>query len=181
MYSKMKENERNKQFEEDIERLSKVYKPSITPGFHLNQFEFLRKLGEGMSAKVYLVKQNRNYYAMKVFLKHILLEGQNVNYLRSERNILKISRSNPFIVQLFYVFQNAQRLFFLMEIARAGSLYDLLETQAPKHFKQERIIFYIGQVTSALLFLHSKNIVRLKNSHETSLHLVLYLFRFIEI
>ena len=97
---------------------------------------------------------------MKTLCKNFVLEGQNVGYIQSEREILSQCQSNPFIIQLYYAFQNPQRLFFLMEVARAGSLYDILEIQAPKPFRQETIIFYTGQVTSALMFLHSKNIVR---------------------
>jgi len=96
---------------------------------------------------------------MKSLCKHLVLEGQNVGYVQSERDVLSQCQTNPFIVQLHYAFQNAERLFFLMEVARGGSLFDLLDIQAPRPFKQERIIFYTGQVTCALLFLHSKRIV----------------------
>jgi serine/threonine protein kinase len=97
---------------------------------------------------------------MKCLCKHLILEGQNVGYVQSERDILSQCQSNPFIIQLHYAFQNAERLFFLMEVARGGTLFDLLDNQAPRPFKQERIIFYTGQVTCAILFLHSKRIVR---------------------
>jgi len=108
---------------------------------------------------VYLVKREEFYYAMKTLCKHLVLEGQSVGYVQSERDVLTICQSNPFIIQLHYAFQNAERLFFLMEVARAGTLYNLLDLQAPRPFKQERIIFYTGQVTCALMFLHSKRIV----------------------
>ena len=97
---------------------------------------------------------------MKTLRKNQVLEGQNLSYVKSERDVLIQCQSNPFLVQLLYAFQNAERLFLLMEVARAGTLFDLLELQAPKPFKQERIIFYTGQVACALLFLHSKYIVR---------------------
>ncbi len=93
----------------------------------------------------------------------MILEGQNVGYIQTERDILSQCQSNPFIIQLHYAFQNAERLFFLMEVARGGSLYEILELQAPKPFKQERILFYTGQVTCALMFLHSKRIVCIEN------------------
>lgn len=93
--------------------------------------------------------------------KNLILEGQNVGYVNSERDILIQCQSNPFLIQLFYAFQDAQRLYLLMEVARAGTLYNILDLQAPKPFKHERIIFYTGQVTCALNFLHSKRIVRI--------------------
>jgi serine/threonine protein kinase len=96
---------------------------------------------------------------MKTLCKNSILEGQTVGYIQSERDVLTQCQGNPFIIQLYYAFQNAERLFFLMEVARAGCLYDLLDAQAPRPFRQERIIFYTGQVTCALMFLHSKRIV----------------------
>jgi len=96
---------------------------------------------------------------MKTLRKNLVLEGQNLGYILSERDILTKCQSNPFIVQLFYAFQNAERLFFLMEVARGGSLFHILEHQAPRPFKHERIIFYTGEVACALMFLHSKRIV----------------------
>ena len=106
-----------------------------------------------------MIRRGDDFYAMKSLRKNQILEGQSLSYIRSERDILVQCQSNPFIIQLLYAFQNAERLFFLMEIARGGTVYDLLESQAPKPFKQEQIIFFVGQVISALLFLHSNKIV----------------------
>lgn len=108
-----------------------------------------------------MVKRGESFYAMKTLHKTNVLEGQSFEYIKSERDILIKCRSNPFIIQLFCTFQNDERLFFLMEVARAGTLFDLLENQAPRPFKQERIIFYCGEIICALEFLHSKRIVRM--------------------
>lgn len=37
---------------QEIERMSKLYRPNITAGFQLNQIEFLRILGKGMTGSV---------------------------------------------------------------------------------------------------------------------------------
>jgi serine/threonine protein kinase len=99
---------------------------------------------------------------MKVLRKNVVLEGQDLAYVMLERDILIQSQSNPFIIQLIYAFQNAERLFFLMEVAKGGNFYRLLIKQAPRPFRYERIIFHTGEIACALLFLHSKQIVRLK-------------------
>ena len=113
-----------------------------------------------VSEQVYLVQYGRDYYAMKVLRKNLVLEGQDLPYVMLEREILIRCRSCPFIIQLFYAFQNAERLFFLMEVARAGNYYRLLIKQAPKPFAYERIVFHVGEIVCALLFLHAKRIVR---------------------
>jgi serine/threonine protein kinase len=96
---------------------------------------------------------------MKVFRKNVVLEGQDLAYVMLERQVLIESQSNPFIIQLIYAFQNAERLFFLMEVARGGNFYRILLKQTPRPFRYERIVFHSGEIACALSFLHSKHIV----------------------
>lgn len=96
---------------------------------------------------------------MKVFRKNIVLEGQDLSYVMLEREVLIQCQSNPFIIQLIYAFQTAERLFFLMEVARGGNFYRLLLKQTPRPFPYERLVFHSGEIICALAFLHSKNIV----------------------
>jgi serine/threonine protein kinase len=96
---------------------------------------------------------------MKVLRKNVVLEGQDLAYVMLERQIMIQSQSNPFIIQLIYAFQNAERLFFLMEVARGGNFYRILLKQAPRPFQYERIVFHSAEITCALAFLHSKRIV----------------------
>lgn len=126
-----------------------------------------------------MVQRDSTPYAMKCLRKNLILEGQNLSYVKSERDILIECQSNPFVVQLIFAFQNAERLFFLMEVARAGTLYDLFESRAPRPFRSEQLVFFIGQISCALLFLHAKQIVRLHFS--SSFKLFFFCFRSIEI
>jgi serine/threonine protein kinase len=98
---------------------------------------------------------------MKVLRKNVVLEGQDLAYVMLEREVLIQSQSNPFIIQLIYAFQNAERLFFLMEVAAAGNFYRILLKQTPRPFPYERIVFHSGEIICALSFLHSKHIVRM--------------------
>ena len=97
---------------------------------------------------------------MKVLRKNLVLEGQDLAYVMLERDVLIQSQMNPFIIQLIYAFQDNERLYLLMEVARGGNFYRLLIKQAPRPFRYERIVFHCGEITCALLFLHSKRIVR---------------------
>lgn len=113
-----------------------------------------------LNFQVYLVQYHRNYYAMKVLRKNVVLEGQDLGYVMLERQIMIQSQSNPFIIQLMYAFQNAERLLFFMEVARGGNFYRILLKQTPRPFAYERIVFHSGEIACALEFLHSKRIVR---------------------
>ncbi|CAF2783218.1 unnamed protein product [Rotaria sp. Silwood2] len=159
IYSRFDRFDQLNNVKEVIQRMSKLHHSNTTSGFQMNEIQFLTTLGFGMTGSVYLVKRGECYYAMKTLRKNLILEGQNLEYVKSERDILIQCRSNPFIVKLFYAFQNVERLFFLMEVARAGTLFNILEYQAPKPFKQDRIVFYTGEIICALIFLHSKRIV----------------------
>ena len=101
---------------------------------------------------------------MKVLRKNVVLEGQDLAYVMLERDTMIQCQSSPFIIQLIYAFQNSERLFFLMEVAKGGNFYRILIKQAPKPFRYERIIFHAGEIACALSFLHSKRIVRPRDS-----------------
>ncbi|CAF0852280.1 unnamed protein product [Rotaria sp. Silwood1] len=159
IYSNLDNVDRQQDTRNAIERISKCYRPNITAGFDISHFKLIRSLGQGMNGSVYLVQYGRNYYAMKVLRKNVVLEGQDLSYVMLERDILIKSQSNPFIVQLIYAYQNVERLFFLMEVARGGNFYRILIKQAPRPFHYERIVFHAGEIACALSFLHSINII----------------------
>ncbi|CAF3695328.1 unnamed protein product [Rotaria socialis] len=159
IYSSLDQTDRQQDVQQAIERISKSYRPNVTSGFSINQFRLLRTLGHGMNGAVYLVQHGRNYYAMKVLRKNVVLEGHDLSYVMLERKIMAESQSNPFITQLIYAFQNADRMFFIMEAARAGNLYRILLKQTPRPFSYERIVFHAGEIACALSFLHSKSFV----------------------
>lgn len=158
IYSKIDQMNQQQATKNAVERFSTRYRPEVTSGFHVSNFRFIRTLGQGMNGSVYLVQYSRNYYAMKVLRKNLVLEGQDLPYVMLEREIMIQSRSNPFIIQLIYAFQDAQRLYFIMEVAKAGNFYRLLIKQAPKPFPYERIVFHSGEIACALAFLHLKRI-----------------------
>ncbi|CAF4795893.1 unnamed protein product, partial [Rotaria magnacalcarata] len=159
IYSDLDHIDRQRDAQNAIERISKCYRPNITSGFAVSHLKLLRALGQGMNGAVYLVKYGQSHYAMKVLRKNVVLEGQDLAYVMLEREILMQCQSNPFIIQLKYAFQNVERLFFLMEVARAGNFYRILLKQAPRPFRYERIVFHSGEIACALLFLHSKRII----------------------
>ncbi|CAF0802757.1 unnamed protein product [Adineta steineri] len=158
IYSSLSSAEQQEYTQKAIERVSKCYRPNITTGFNINQLQLISTLGQGMNGAVYLVQYDRNHYAMKVLCKNVVLEGQDLAYVMLERKVMIQSQSNPFIIQLAYAFQNAERLFFLMEVARGGNLYRMLLEQTPRPFAYDRIVFHSGEIACALSFLHSKRI-----------------------
>ena len=64
-------------------------------------------------------------YQMKVISKKLLRKKNNVQYMKSERDILT-RLQHPFIVQLHFAFQSESKLFLVMDFLGGGELFHLL-------------------------------------------------------
>lgn len=64
---------------------------------------------------------------------------------------------NPFVVKLFYAFQDSNKLYLILEYAAGGELFHHLDTE--KMFAEDVASFYVAEVFLALIALHKKAIV----------------------
>ena len=64
---------------------------------------------------------------------------------------------HPFIIGLNYAFQTSTELFFIMDLASGGEVFNQLEKYGA--FDESTAKFYICEVLCALSYLHSHNIV----------------------
>jgi serum/glucocorticoid-regulated kinase 2 len=93
---------------------------------------------------------------MKCIRKDTVLENDSIESLKLEKEIL-YNIEHPFIVGMDYVFQNKERIFFLMDFIEGGELFRHLVKI--RRFPEEQARFMIAQVAIALGHLHSKEIV----------------------
>ncbi len=124
----------------------------------LKKFQIIKLIGKGSSGKVYLskLKDEEQYYAIKVVNKKLLTNKMNLLSLRTEKMIL--SRiSHRFIINLKYSFQTNEKVFFVYEYLNGGDLY--FHLQKTSKFSEELCRFYAVQIYSALCHLHDNNIV----------------------
>ncbi|KAG2823230.1 hypothetical protein PC116_g6341 [Phytophthora cactorum] len=124
-------------------------------------FEFVKVLGRGAFAKVYLVRgkgSNRDkWYALKAYNKQAIVQKNQAQYIHTEKAALQACSDHPYIVTLYYAFQSQDRLFLVMEYCGGGDLLSALTRR--KAFTESEAAFYIGEIALALSHLHSKNIV----------------------
>lgn len=124
-------------------------------------FEFIRVLGRGAFAKVYLVRgkgcNKEKWYALKAYNKKAIVQKNQAKYIHTEKAALQACSDHPFIVTLHYAFQTQDRLCLVMDYCGGGDLLSALTRR--KSFTEEETAFYIAQIVLALAHLHSKNIV----------------------
>jgi len=124
----------------------------------LKDFKILKVLGRGTFGKVCLVqyKLTKEYYAMKIMKKNVLLEHNQVRSTLLEKNILQ-NLNYPFLVGMVFCFQTQERIYFVMNFIRGGELFQHLYNS--KYFYEEKTKFYAGIIGLALEYLHTHGIV----------------------
>ena len=120
-----------------------------------NDFQSLRCLGKGAFGTVNLVKQHASgrLYAQKQFKKASLtIHKRLVEQTRTERTILESVNRHPFVVKLYYAFQDQEKLYLILEYAQGGELFHHLAME--RMFSEEVAAFYMAEMVLALEHLH---------------------------
>ncbi|KAK5070927.1 hypothetical protein LTS08_000577 [Lithohypha guttulata] len=122
-----------------------------------DDFTPIRCLGDGAFGTVLLVRQKATgrLFAQKTLSKATLkVHKRVVDRTMSERQILELVNRQPFIVDLYYAFQDHERLYLILQYAEGGELFRHLELE--KFFSEEVTAFYMAEIVLALDFLHRK-------------------------
>lgn len=120
-----------------------------------DDFVRLRCLGKGAFGTVHLVKQHSTgkLYAQKQFKKASLtVHKRLVEQTRTERTILESVNRHPFVVKLYYAFQDHEKLYLILEYAQGGELFHHLAME--RMFSEETAAFYMAEMVLALEHLH---------------------------
>ena len=119
-------------------------------------FTPIRCLGDGAFGTVVLVRQNATgrLFAQKQLTKAFLkVHKKRIESTISERSILELVNRHPFVVNLYYAFQDHEKLYLILEYASGGELFRHLELE--KFFSEEVAAFYIAEIVLALDYLHN--------------------------
>ncbi|GCB18644.1 cAMP-dependent protein kinase type 2 [Aspergillus awamori] len=126
--------------------------------YSLDDFSLQRTLGTGSFGRVHLVqsKHNHRFYAVKVLKKAQVVKMKQIEHTNDERRMLNRVR-HPFLITLWGTWQDSRNLYMVMDFVEGGELFSLLRKS--QRFPNPVAKFYAAEVTLALEYLHTQNII----------------------
>ncbi|EIE21693.1 serine/threonine protein kinase 19 [Coccomyxa subellipsoidea C-169] len=143
---KKKQREALQQQERDYFRLQRQRLSS-------NDFEALKLIGRGAFGEVWLCREQKTgkTVALKKLKKSEMLRRGQVDHVKAERNVLA-EVDHPFIVRLYYSFQDEEFLYLVMEYLPGGDVMTLLMRKDILSVEETR--FYIAETVLAIESIH---------------------------
>ena len=87
----------------------------------------------------------------------MIFERNFTKYAMTERNILATCTESPFLVKLYFAFQNTKNAFLMLEYCPCGDLGKVLEKE--RRLSEEVARIYIAEILLALEYLHSQRVL----------------------
>jgi serine/threonine protein kinase len=84
---------------------------------------------------------------MKVLKKKHMIKRNQVEHIRTERKVLELI-DHPFVIKLKYAFQNAQKLYFVVDYCQGGELF--FHIQRVERFNEEAYTIFYTVLNSML-------------------------------
>ena len=124
----------------------------------LDHFHKLHPIGKGAFGKVWKVehKASGKVFAMKEMYKRLVLNKNSVVSILNERKLLGLLR-HPFIVNLYYAFQDNQGLYLVLDIMAGGDLRFYFTNHL--FIPENSLKFLTACIVAGLEYLHGNQIV----------------------
>ncbi|KAM0064120.1 putative protein kinase CAMK-CAMKL-CHK1 family [Helianthus debilis subsp. tardiflorus] len=122
----------------------------------MERYELGRLLGQGTFAKVYFARNltTGQSVAIKVIDKEKVISVGLINQIKREISIMKLVR-HPNIIQLYEVMATKTKIYFALEYAKGGELFDKV---ANGKLKEQTARRYFHQLINAVDFCHSRGV-----------------------
>nr|XP_043609798.1 CBL-interacting protein kinase 18 [Erigeron canadensis] len=122
----------------------------------MEKYELGRLLGQGTFAKVYYARNlvTGQSVAIKVIDKEKVSRVGLVDQIKREISIMKLVR-HPNILQLYEVMATKSKIYFALEYAKGGELFDKV---ANGKLKEQTARKYFHQLINAVDFCHSRGV-----------------------
>mmetsp|Transcript_57254 Transcript_57254/g.131896 ORF Transcript_57254/g.131896 Transcript_57254/m.131896 type:complete len:675 (+) Transcript_57254:41-2065(+) len=130
----------------------------------LANFEIIKLLGHGAYGVVYLAQERSTGRAMAVkaisreaVYSNEVLRCRRVSRLMAEKCALQMTYDSPWIVKLFFTFQDGNNFYMVMELLNGGSFDRVLERFAPLRRRWTQI--YLAQIVKAVHAVHTMGFI----------------------
>ncbi|XP_045407094.1 serine/threonine-protein kinase 32A isoform X1 [Lemur catta] len=125
---------------------------------NFDHFEILRAIGKGSFGKVCIVQKNdtKKMYAMKYMNKQKCVERNEVRNVFKELQIMQ-GLEHPFLVNLWYSFQDEEDMFMVVDLLLGGDLRYHLQQNV--RFLEDTVKLFICELAMALDYLQSQRII----------------------
>eukprot|EP00003_Mantamonas_plastica_P011755 TRINITY_DN2160_c0_g1_i11.p1 TRINITY_DN2160_c0_g1~~TRINITY_DN2160_c0_g1_i11.p1 ORF type:complete len:401 (+),score=124.17 TRINITY_DN2160_c0_g1_i11:68-1270(+) len=146
--------------EDERDRLLNVYLEKESEYMRLKRkkmtiadFKTLKVIGKGSFGEVRLVKDKETdeVFALKKMSKTAMVEQKQINNIRNERDIMTEFNDNPWVVTLYYSFQDTEFLYFVMAYYPGGDLWNLLQNTG---LSEDEIRFYLAEIVLSIDSIH---------------------------
>lgn len=118
-----------------------------------SDFKFGETLGEGSYSSVIVATESSTgrRFAVKILSKAHIIKEKKIKYVQIEKDVLN-RLSHPFIIKLYYTFQDSHSLYFVLEYARKGDLLALIR-KLPR-YQMDAACWYTAELITAVEYLH---------------------------
>ncbi|XP_035941802.1 serine/threonine-protein kinase 32B isoform X2 [Halichoerus grypus] len=125
---------------------------------NFDHFQILRAIGKGSFGKVCIVQKRdtKKMYAMKYMNKQKCIERDEVRNVFRELQIMQ-GLEHPFLVNLWYSFQDEEDMFMVVDLLLGGDLRYHLQQNV--HFTEGAVKLYICELALALEYLQRFHII----------------------
>eukprot|EP00045_Choanoeca_perplexa_P017652 m.261190 g.261190 ORF g.261190 m.261190 type:complete len:475 (-) comp17595_c0_seq2:5601-7025(-) len=126
---------------------------------HLRDFSNIKEHGHGAYSTVFKAqdKETKIPVALKRLNKGFLVKEKRTHEVAREKEALLKLKDEARVVNLYFTFQDAEYLYFAMELCPNGDLQQFITRFGPQSPPAAK--FFAQQLTAGIGFCHSRNIV----------------------
>eukprot|EP00731_Ephydatia_muelleri_P020566 Em0013g293a len=133
--------------------------PDFSGPVDFSHFHILRAVGKGAFGKVSMHCEEERHeamYAMKYMNKIQIIAKHAVENVFREQELLS-ALEHPFLVNLWFTFQDAEDIFMVMDLMLGGDLSYHLTREG--RFAVPRVVLYVAEMALVLEYLQGKQII----------------------
>lgn len=126
----------------------------------IERFHIGKPLGNGRFGRVYLaMEKSTNFICVLKSVNIASINSPKLAQLLAREVEINTQLNHENILKMYGFFCDGDRFYFILEYAEDGDLYGNLKKQPRQRYPEHEAAKFVKQLISALIYLHSKNIL----------------------